>query len=269
MREYHRLLEHVLDRGELVQNRTGVPTLSVFGAMFSHNLRDGFPLLTTKKLPWRWIAEELAWFLSGSTNEEDLSSKGVDIWKEWAKDDGSLGPVYGHMWRNFGGDWTTGHGGHDQVETLLDTLLKDQTSRRNIVTAWHPVQSPQAALPACHTLFQVKVNNNTLHLGMFQRSADIFLGVPFNIASYALLAHLLCKVGNFVPGNLAIFFGDLHLYTNHVDQARTQLSRVPRSLPMLILNTLPGKDAVLKFSSEQAQMQYYHPYPAIKADVAV
>lgn len=286
MRSYQQLLSDVLENGESHDDRTGVGTLSVFGRQWRHNLQDGFPLLTTKKVPFRWVFEELMWFLSGSTNEKDLRDRGVDIWKEWAtkeqcerfgRPEGDLGPIYGHLWRSFGGYYST-EPGVDQVSRLLYQITHNPNSRRHIVTGWDPKTADDVALPPCHTLWQIKCHTNSreMSLHLYARSIDIFLGLPFNIASYALLLKLISTVTNYVARDLVVSFGDLHLYKNHIEQAKIQLSRQPHNLPALIVRTLPhppekvsALQQLISFSYDDLDLIEYHPHPKIKADVAV
>src|SRR5258707_3143493 len=232
MLEYHRLLRLVLDQGRPRADRTGVGTLAVFGAQARFDLREGFPLLTTKKVHFKSIVHELLWFLAGETNAESLRAKGVTIWDEWAQPDGDLGRVYGAQWR----DWRGPDGrSHDQIKTVLESIRRDPYSRRHIVSAWNPGELDQMALPPCHAFFQFYVNEGELSCQLYQRSADLFLGVPFNIASYALLTMMFARACDLKPGDFVHTFGDLHLYSNHLEQAREQLSREPRPLPELSL----------------------------------
>lgn len=259
MISYHSLLEDILANGEHHDDRTGVGTLSVFGRQWRHDMREGFPLITTKYVPFRWVAEELFWFLSGSTNERDLAAKGVDIWKEWADENGELGPVYGKQWRDFGGV--------DQIATLEQYICDNPNSRRLLVSAWNPVEVRAMALPPCHTMFQIKcTEERRMSLHLYMRSCDAFLGLPFNIASYALLLELLARTNRYVTHELIISFGDLHIYKNHLLQVRTQLSREPRRLPQLWTNY---KSSVLRYEYEDLKLFDYDPHPAIKAEVAV
>lgn len=285
MKAYLDLLSHVLENGEGHDDRTGVGTRSVFGYQFRHSLSEGFPLLTTKKLPFRWIAEELFWFLSGSTNEKDLRERGVDIWAEWAtaeqcarfsRKEGDLGHVYGGLWRNFLNRHfphePAGHG-NDQIAALMHDIQSSPNSRRLIVSGWHPIEQRSVALPPCHTLWQVKCHEDgRLSLHLYARSIDSFLGLPFNIASYALLAHLLAWTTNHTPGDLIISFGDLHIYNNHVAQVREQLSREPRELPFLYINERlkgHGLAGLLDCKWGDLRLHRYDPHPSIKAEVAV
>jgi thymidylate synthase len=333
--QYQELLRRILADGVMKGDRTGTGTQSLFGAQLQFDLREGLPLLTTKKVPFRWVAEELFWLLSGSTNEADLRAKGVDIWKEWAtreqcerfgREAGDLGPVYGWQWRNFGGTtWEPGvpHPGNgvDQISNALALLQNSPDSRRILVTGWNPKEATQVALPPCHTVFQFGTHeetrpcpecdgNGTNHLRygpdepspcegygckdglvyrrvlschMYQRSADVFLGVPFNIASYALLTHLFAHVLGYKVGTLTISFGDVHIYSNHREQVELQLMRKPRPLPTLHIerqvenqeHDIPGlrfsgaRDALLGMRYEDLKLEGYKPHPKIAAPVAV
>ncbi len=225
MKQYHKLLRHILENGVRHEDRTGVGTISTFGYQTRFDLREGFPIVTTKRVPFRWIAEELFWFLSGDTNEKNLRERGVDIWKEWAdlehtsrfgRAEGDLGPVYGYLWRSFGGDYPEMNG-FDQIKDLIDQIETNPNSRRLIVSGWNPEQATQVDLPPCHTFWHLKIENEkVLHCQLYQRSADAFLGVPFNISSYALLTHLIAHVCNLEVGDFIHTFGDLHIYSNHV-----------------------------------------------------
>src|SRR5829696_3246626 len=242
MKQYHDLLRSILDNGTEHRDRTGVGTISHFGYQTRFNLRDGFPIVTTKRVPFRWVAEELFWFLSGDTSETNLRARGVDIWAEWADDEhtrkfgrsaGNLGPVYGYLWRSFGGDYPRMNG-VDQIARLIREIESNPNSRRLIVTGWNPETCDEVALPPCHTLFQFKVENNrTLHCQLYQRSADAFLGVPFNISSYALLTHMVAHVCGLEVGEFIHTFGDVHIYSNHLEQVDELLGREPLSLPKL------------------------------------
>lgn len=312
--EYMALLRLILDQGHDKGDRTGTGTLSLFGAQLRFDLREGFPLLTTKKLPMRWIAEELFWFLRGSTNEHELREKGVDIWKEWAteeqcarfgRDEGDLGPIYGWQWRSFGAiyrrvgqtdaeyygarDVGAEVEGVDQIANALDMLANSPDSRRIIVSGWNPKEATQVALPPCHTMFQFgtheelmtdhqsAVTRRVLHCHMYQRSADVFLGVPFNIASYALLTRLFAHVLDYEVGDLIISFGDVHIYKNHVEQVKEQLSRKPRQSPELLLRGMravarpdvPLIEQLLAIEYSDLELQNYNPHPKISAPVAV
>lgn len=269
MRNYLNLLEQVLTQGKKRSNRTGVDTLSLFGAQTRYNLREGFPLVTTKKIHMKSVIYELLWFLSGDTHVNYLQENGVRIWNEWATEEqcakfgreaGDLGPVYGHQWRNFGGKV-------DQIQRAIDLVKNNPESRRIIVTGWNPQECDQVALPPCHTLFQFYVENGELSCQLYQRSADIFLGVPFNIASYSLLTMMIAQVCDLKPGDFVHTFGDLHLYVNHLDQAKLQLSREPRDLPQMLLN--PEVKNIFDFKYEDFKLVGYDPHPRIKAEVAV
>ncbi len=264
MRQYLDLMQHVLEHGDRKTDRTGTGTLSVFGWQMRFRLGDGFPLLTTKKLHTRSIIHELLWFLQGDTNIRYLKENGVSIWDDWADDKGDLGPVYGKQWRR----WETANGGSiDQIAKLIDGLKRNPDSRRHIVSAWNPGEVDSMALPPCHALFQFYVANGRLSCQLYQRSADIFLGVPFNIASYALLTQMVAQVCGFEPGDFVWTGGDCHLYLNHLEQAREQLGRAPRPLPRLKLN--PAVSDILAFRFEDFTLEGYDPHPHIKAPVAV
>ena len=281
MRQYHEILRHILDTGTRHEDRTGVGTISTFGYQTRFDLRKGFPIVTTKKVPFRWIAEELFWFLSGSTSERELNTRGVDIWAEWAtaeqaakfgREDGDLGPVYGYLWRSFGGDYPQMNG-VDQIARLINEMESNPNSRRLIVTGWNPETCDAVALPPCHTLFQFKVENGTtLHCQLYQRSADAFLGVPFNISSYALLTHLVAYVCGLEAGEFIHTFGDLHIYSNHLEQVEELLSREPLALPKLeVVNAeaLTGLEGLLNFKYENLRLESYQSYGKIAAPVAV
>jgi thymidylate synthase len=261
------MLRHVMAHGEKREDRTGTGTLSVFGYQNRYDLAAGFPLLTTKKVHFRSVVYELLWLLKGETNIKYLNENGVSIWDEWASATGELGPVYGHQWRHFGG--VEGQpGGVDQIREILTQIREKPRSRRIIVSAWNPADVPQMALPPCHTLFQFYVHTDgRLDCQLYQRSADIFLGVPFNIASYALLTCLLAQACGLKPGTFVHSFGDLHLYLNHVEQAKLQLSRQPKPLPQLKLN--PEVTDLFAFDYEDISLEAYDPHPGIKAPVAV
>jgi len=264
MREYLNLIRHVLDHGVRKDDRTGTGTLSVFGHQMRFDLQQGFPLLTTKKLHVRSIIHELLWFLRGDTNIRYLKENGVSIWNEWADENGDLGPVYGYQWRS----WPTPDGRHiDQVAQVVDQIRSNPDSRRLIVSAWNVAQIEDMALPPCHLLFQFYVADGRLSCQLYQRSADIFLGVPFNIASYALLTLMVAQVTGLKPGEFVHTLGDTHLYMNHLEQARLQLTREPRSLPQLRLN--PERKALADFVYDDFELMNYDPHPAIKAPVAV
>jgi len=264
MKQYHDLLQHLLDHGTAKSDRTGTGTLSVFGYQMRFNLADGFPLLTTKKLHTRSIIHELLWFLKGDTNIAYLKENGVSIWDEWADENGNLGPVYGYQWRS----WPNPDGTHtDQIAKLIEGLRKNPDSRRHIVSAWNPSFIDQMALPPCHCLFQFYVANGTLSCQLYQRSCDTFLGVPFNIASYALLTLMVAQVCGLKPGEFVWTGGDVHLYSNHIDQAKLQLTREFRSLPQMKLN--PEVKELLDFTFDDIELVNYDPHPHIKAAVAV
>jgi thymidylate synthase len=265
MRSYLDLLDHVLTHGHRKEDRTGTGTLSVFGAQTRFDLADGFPLLTTKKLHTRSIIHELLWFLRGETNVRSLQENGVTIWDEWADASGDLGPVYGQQWRSWA---APGGQSIDQLADLIALLKSSPHSRRLVVSAWNPADVPRMALPPCHCLFQFYVGaGNRLSCQLYQRSADLFLGVPFNIASYALLTHMVAQVTGHLPGEFIHTFGDLHLYLNHVDQARLQLARAPRPRPRLQLN--PAITDLFSFQFNDISIENYDPAPAIKAPIAV
>lgn len=272
MQPYHDLLQLVLDQGIERPDRTGTGTLSVFGHQLRFDLSKGFPLVTTKKVHLRSIIYELLWFLKGDTNITWLNDHGVSIWDEWADSNGDLGPVYGHQWRS----WPNHDGSRiDQIAQLIEGLNASPGSRRHIVSAWNPADVPGMALPPCHTLFQFYVaprkddptQTPRLSCQLYQRSADLFLGVPFNIASYALLTHMVAQVCGYAPGDFIHTFGDAHLYLNHIDQTRTQLARDHRAAPTLSLN--PDINDLFAFTYEDIQVVGYDPHPAIRAQVAV
>ncbi len=264
MRQYLELMRHVLEHGDRKTDRTGTGTLSVFGWQMRFRLQDGFPLLTTKKLHTRSIIHELLWFLQGDTNIRYLKDNGVSIWDEWADEKGELGPVYGKQWRR----WETADGTTvDQITKLVEGIKRNPDSRRHIVSAWNPGEVDRMALPPCHALFQFYVANGRLSCQLYQRSADIFLGVPFNIASYALLTHMVAQVCELEPGDFVWTGGDCHLYLNHLEQTREQLSREPRALPTLRMN--PAVKDIFGFRFEDFSLEDYDPHPHIKAPVAV
>ena len=244
-------------------DRTGTGTISAFGLQSRYPLADGFPLVTTKKLHLRSIIHELLWFLSGDTNIGYLKDNGVSIWDEWADENGDLGPVYGHQWRH----WPGRKGEIDQIATLLDQIKNTPDSRRMIVSAWNPADVPDMALPPCHTLWQVRIADGKLHLQLYQRSADMFLGVPFNIASYALLQHMLAHVTGYAVGDFVHTMGDAHIYSNHMEQVQTQLSRSPKPLPQLRISR--KVTSLFDFKYEDFEISGYDPDPAIRAPVAV
>ena len=264
MRQYHDLMHRILDEGVRRGDRTGTGTLSVFGHQMRFDLARGFPLVTTKKLHIRSIVHELIWFLSGDTNIAYLKDNGVRIWDEWADENGDLGPVYGRQWRS----WPTPDGGHvDQIDQLVEELKTNPESRRHIVSAWNVGELDAMELPPCHCLFQFYVAEGRLSCQLYQRSADVFLGVPFNIASYALLTHMVAQVVGLAPGDFVHTLGDAHLYQNHLEQARAQLGRKPRPLPNLVLN--PAVRDIFAFRFEHIAVENYDPHPHIKAEVAV
>ncbi len=264
MKQYLDLMQRVLDEGNRKQDRTGTGTLSVFGHQMRFDLSDGFPLVTTKKLHLRSIIYELLWFLNGDTNIAYLNENRVSIWDDWADDNGDLGPVYGHQWRS----WPDKNGESiDQIALLIDMIRNSPDSRRLIVSAWNPADVPDMALPPCHCLFQFYVADGRLSCQLYQRSADIFLGVPFNIASYALLTHMVAEVCGLQAGDFVHTLGDAHLYLNHLDQAREQLGRSPRALPRLQLNS--ERQSIFDFQFEDFEITGYDPHPHIKAPIAV
>ena len=262
--QYLDLLQDILERGALKSDRTGTGTRSVFGRQLRFGLAESFPLLTTKKLHLKSIIYELLWFLRGDTNVKWLQERGVTIWDEWADENGELGPVYGYQWRH----WRTPGGGEiDQIRNVLDTLRKKPDSRRHLVTAWNPADVERMALPPCHALFQFYVAEGRLSCQMYQRSADVFLGVPFNIASYALLTLMVAQVCSLKPGEFVLTLGDAHLYLNHLEQAREQLKREPRPFPRMRLNS--SVTDLFAFAFEDFAVEAYDPHPAIKAPIAV
>jgi thymidylate synthase len=264
MRAYLDLVQRVLDEGVAKADRTGTGTRSVFGHQMRFDLAAGFPLVTTKKVHVRSVVGELLWFLRGDTNVAWLRQQGVTIWDEWADADGDLGPVYGHQWRS----WPTPGGGHvDQLAAVVDQIRRDPDSRRHVVSAWNVADIPAMALAPCHTMFQFYVADGRLSCQLYQRSADVFLGVPFNIASYALLTHLVAQVTGLRPGDFVHTLGDTHLYVNHLDQAREQLTRDPRPLPRLALD--PNVRDLDGFTMESIAVEGYDPHPAIRAPIAV
>jgi thymidylate synthase len=264
MRQFLDLMQHILDRGVRKNDRTGTGTLSVFGYQMRFDLAAGFPLVTTKKVHLKSIVHELLWFLSGDTNIRYLKDNGVRIWDEWADAEGNLGPVYGAQWRS----WPTPDGGSiDQIKAVVEQIRRNPDSRRLIVSAWNPADVDKQALPPCHVLFQFYVANGRLSCQLYQRSGDVFLGVPFNIASYALLTMMVAQVTGLRPGDFVHTFGDVHLYANHVEQARLQLSREPRALPVMRLN--PDVHSIFDFVYDDFTLQNYDPHPHIKAEVAV
>ena len=292
MKQYHDLLRSILENGSEHQDRTGVGTISHFGYQTRFDLRDGFPIVTTKKIPFRWVAEELFWFLSGDTNEANLRAKGVDIWAEWADEEhttrfkreaGDLGPVYGYLWRSFGGNYPQ-QDGVDQIAKLIEDIRRNPNSRRLIVTGWDPRQADNVDLPPCHTLFQFKVDEGKvrpggqvtaplLHCQLYQRSADAFLGVPFNISSYALLTHMVAHVTGLEAGEFVYTLGDYHIYKNHLEQVETLLSRECYPLPKLEIrdpeNRLKGLEGLLAMRYEHLNLNGYQSHGKIAAVVAV
>lgn len=263
MKQYHDALRQVLETGTPSSDRTGTGTLSAFGLQARYPMADGFPLVTTKKLHLRSIIHELLWFLSGDTNIRYLKENGVSIWDEWADETGDLGPVYGHQWRH----WPGPAGEIDQIADLVEMIRATPDSRRLIVSAWNPGDVPDMALPPCHTLWQVRIIGGRLHLQLYQRSADMFLGVPFNIASYALLLHMLAHVTGYEPGDFVHTIGDAHIYSNHMEQVTLQLSRKPKPLPTLrITRQVPS---IFDFAYEDFEITGYDPDPHIPAPVAV
>lgn len=289
MKQYHELLRHILNHGTRHEDRTGVGTISAFGYQTRYDLREGFPIVTTKRVPFRWVAEELFWFLSGSTDEAELRARGVDIWAEWAaaeqterfnREEGDLGPVYGYLWRAFGGEYPQMNG-VDQIARLISEIEKNPNSRRLIVSGWDPRVCDEVALPPCHTLFQFKIetlgtpspgSKPILHCQLYQRSADAFLGVPFNISSYALITHLVAHVCDLEAGEFVHTFGDLHIYSNHLEQVNELLSREPMPLPTLQFveaDGLKGLDGLLNFKYENLKLDNYRSWGKIAAPVAV
>ena len=274
MEQYHQLLNYLIKNGIQKGDRTGTGTISTFGYQMRFDLSEGFPLLTTKKLHLKSIIHELLWFIKGETNIKYLQDNNVKIWDSWADEKGDLGPVYGHQWRNWNSD------GIDQIAHLIDQITNNPNSRRMIVSAWNPsvlpdtaksfsenVSNGKAALPPCHAFFQFYVSNGKLSCQLYQRSADTFLGVPFNIASYALFTMMIAQVTDLEPGDFVHTFGDVHLYNNHIDQAKEQLSRDLRSLPTIIIN--PNIKNINDFKFEDFELVDYHPHPHIKASVSV
>ena len=258
MKQYLDLLQHVLDHGILKEDRTGTGTHSVFGYQMRFDLQNGFPLLTTKKLHLKSIIHELLWFLKGDTNVKYLQANGVRIWNEWADENGDLGHIYGYQWRS----WPDYDGGHiDQIKEAIDTIQNNPDSRRIIVSAWNVADLPQMNLPPCHAFFQFYVANGKLSLQLYQRSADIFLGVPFNIASYALLLMMVAQVTGLEAGDFVHTLGDAHIYNNHIEQVREQLSREPRALPTMKLN--PNVKSIFDFKYEDFELTDYNPHPHI------
>ncbi len=282
MKQYHDLLKSILLHGKEHHDRTGVGTISHFGYQTRFDLREGFPIVTTRKIPFRWVAEELFWFLSGDTNEANLRAKGVDIWAEWADDAhtrrfersaGDLGPVYGYLWRSFGGRYPE-HDGIDQIARLVGEIKNNPNSRRLIVTGWDPREADNVDLPPCHTLFQFKVENGSiLHCQLYQRSADAFLGVPFNISSYALLTHMIAHVSDLQVGEFVYTLGDYHIYKNHLEQVNEVLAREPLPLPQLEIidstDRFRGLQGLLDMRYEDLSLKGYQSHGKIAAAVAV
>ena len=281
MKQYHDLLKSILSHGKEHQDRTGVGTISHFGYQTRFDLRQGFPIVTTKRIPFRWVAEELFWFLSGDTNEANLRARGVDIWAEWADEEhtsrfgrqsGDLGPVYGYLWRSFGGQYPA-RNGIDQIERLITEINSNPNSRRLIVTGWDPRYADKVDLPPCHTLFQFKVQERVLHCQLYQRSADAFLGVPFNISSYALLMRLIAHVCELEAGEFIYTLGDYHIYKNHLEQVEELLSRKPLPLPHLDIldehEPLRGLEGLLNIRYENLALVGYQSHGKIAAPVAI
>ncbi|OHA50771.1 MAG: thymidylate synthase [Candidatus Terrybacteria bacterium RIFCSPLOWO2_01_FULL_40_23] len=280
MKQYLDLLQDIKDNGVIKDDRTGTGTKSVFGRQLRFDLSEGFPLLTTKKMHLKSIIYELLWFLEGKTDNQWLKERGVSIWNEWAtqeacakfgRSEGDLGPVYGHQWRNFGAtllpDGTYAKDGFDQISWLINAIKQHPNSRRLILTGWNPKEADQVALPPCHTLFQFYVVNGKLSCQLYQRSADVFLGVPFNIASYALLMLMIAQVTDLKPGEFVHTFGDVHIYLNHTDQVDLQLSREPRPLPLVEFN--PTIRSIFDFKYEDFKLVGYDSHPTIKAPIAI
>ncbi len=264
MQQYLDLLGHVLDKGTKKEDRTGTGTISVFGYQMRFDLSGGFPLLTTKKLHLRSIIYELLWFLKGDTNIEYLQQHGVRIWNDWADEQGNLGKIYGYQWRS----WTTGNNQHiDQISRVVDSIKSNPDSRRHIVSAWNVGDLEEMALPPCHILFQFYVADGKLSCQLYQRSADIFLGVPFNIASYSLLLHMMSRATGLEPGEFVHTLGDAHIYSNHIEQVKLQLSRDPRPLPKIRIN--PAKTDIFDFEYDDFELVDYYPHPHIKGKIAV
>lgn len=260
MRQYLNLLADIKDTGVDRKDRTGVGTRSVFGRQMRFDLSEGFPLMTTKKVFWKGVVYELLWFLKGSTNIRYLVEHGVHIWDEWADTEGNLGPVYGFQWRNYGGHI-------DQIAQVVESIKNNPTSRRHLVCAWNPIDVPRMALPPCHCLFQFYVAEGKLSCQLYQRSCDVFLGLPFNIASYSLLTHMIASVAGLDVGEFIWTGGDTHLYSNHFEQVETQLTRSPRKLPTLKIKNL--KNSIFDYDFEDFEIVGYDPYPTIKAPIAV
>lgn len=262
--EYHKLLEHILKNGKKREDRTGVGTTSVFGYSAKYDLNAGFPLITTKKVFWKGVVGELLWMLSGSTNNNVLNKKyGVSIWNEWAGPRGELGPIYGAQWRS----WVGYNNTIDQIDNVISSIKKNPNSRRHMVVAYNPADVPDMALPPCHAMFQFYVSDGKLSCCLYQRSGDAFLGVPFNIASYALLTHMIAQVTGLGVGEFIHHFGDLHIYNNHLDQVKEQLSREAKNMPTLLLN--PDIKDIDNFQMSDIKIEGYDPHPVIKGEVAI
>jgi len=264
MKQYLDLCRHVLENGVKKEDRTGTGTISTFGYQMRFNLQEGFPLLTTKKVHLKSVIHELLWFIQGNTNVKYLQENGVRIWNEWADEDGNLGPIYGHQWRS----WTGADGRtHDQLKEVIEQIKTNPNSRRLIISAWNVGDLDKMALPPCHTLFQFYVVDGKLSCQLYQRSGDLFLGVPFNIASYSLLTMMIAQVCDLEPGEFIHTFGDVHIYLNHIEQVKLQLTREPRQLPTMKLN--PNVKNIFDFKYEDFSLENYHPHPAIKGVVSV
>jgi thymidylate synthase len=264
MDQYEKLLKYVFEHGVSKTDRTGVGTKSIFGYQMRFDLREGFPLITTKKVHFKSVVYELLWFLRGDTNIQYLKENGVKIWDEWADKNGELGPIYGYQWRN----WPTPDGKHiDQIDQVIKQIKKSPDSRRLIVSAWNVADIEKMSLPSCHCMFQFYVYNEHLSCQMYQRSADLFLGVPFNIASYALLTMMIAQVCNLKPGEFIHSLGDTHIYNNHFEQVKTQLSRTPKPYPSIHIN--PAVNSIFDFKYSDFKLEGYNPYPSIKAKIAV
>jgi thymidylate synthase len=267
MQTYLNFLEYIINNGNDRQDRTKTGTRSVFGYQMRFNLQDGFPLVTTKKIHFKSIVHELLWFISGNTNIKYLQENGVKIWNEWADEEGNLGPVYGHQWRKFGDNRRYPCEGIDQLSRVIQQIRENPYSRRHIVSAWNPIDVDEMALPPCHVLFQFYVQNNKLSSQLYQRSADAFLGIPFNIASYALLTMMVAQVCNLQPGEFVHTLGDAHLYSNHFEQAKLQLSLDPKPLPTVTLNH--NIKQIFDFTYEDIKLNNYQCHPSIKAPIAI
>ena len=264
MKQYHDLLNHILKSGVKKEDRTGTGTLSVFGYQMRFNLAEGMPLITTKKIHIKSIIHELLWFLKGDSNIQYLKDNGISIWNEWADENGNLGPVYGYQWRS----WPTADGRHiDQISNVINQIKNNPDSRRLIVSAWNVADVEKMKLPPCHAFFQFYVSEGKLSCQLYQRSADVFLGVPFNIASYAFLTYMIAQVCGLKPGDFVHTLGDAHLYLNHIEQARLQLTRIPKQLPQIVLNQ--NVKSIFDFKYEDFTLNNYESYPHIKANVAI